>query len=313
MALTAAGQNPVRATDYAILHLVVLIWGITAILGKLISLDPAVLTAWRTGLAAVTLFLILGIRRERWPAWQDAGVMLATGLLIGLHWFLFFRSARQGTVSGSLAGASTMALWVALLEPLMIRGRRWSGTEALLAAGVTLGVVIIQLRFDPDGNGFSIGDGGRLRDSGLFTGILAAGVAALFSIINGRLVQRHPALVITTLEMSSACALCVVGALLFPPETDLIWWPSAHDWPWVLVLALVCTVFAYSACVWVQRRVSAFSLGMASNLEPVYGMALAPLVFGAVEHQSLQFYLGAAAIIGCVIWHTVLTQHGKQG
>ncbi len=102
--------------------------------------------------------------------------------------------------------------------------------EALLAAGVTLGVLIIQLRLHPDGSGFRIGDGGRLRDSGLFTGILAAGVAALFSIINGRLVQRHPALVITTLEMTSACALCVVGALLFPPETGLIWWPTAQDW-----------------------------------------------------------------------------------
>ena len=107
--------------DYLVLHLVVLIWGLTAILGKLITLDPAVLTAWRTGIAAVAIFLILTIRREVWPEWREIQVMLATGLLIGLHWFLFFRSARQGTVSGSLAGVSTMALWVALLEPLMIK------------------------------------------------------------------------------------------------------------------------------------------------------------------------------------------------
>ena len=72
------------------------------------------------------------------------------------------------------------------------------------------------------------------------------------------------------------------------------------------MLALVCTVFAYSACVWVQRRVSAFSVGMVSNLEPVYGMALAPMVFGAVEHQPVQFYIGAAVIISCVAVHTLL-------
>lgn len=312
MALTASRRRPVRAPDYLVLHLVVLVWGLTAILGKLISLDPAVLTAWRTGLAAVSLFLIITLRGERWPHWRNAWRMLGTGLLIGLHWFLFFRSARQDTVSGSLAGVSTMALWVALLEPLMIRGRQWSWSEALLAAGVMLGVLIIQLRVHPGGTGFGFGDGGRLRDSGLFTGILAAGVAALFSIINGRLVQHHPALVITGLEMTSACGLCVLGAWLFPPEGGLVCWPSRQDWPWVLVLSLVCTVFAYSACVWVQRRVSAFSLGMASNLEPVYGMALAPLVFGAAEHQRPQFYLGSAVIIGCVLWHTVLAQRRQR-
>ena len=292
--------------DSLVLHLVVLIWGLTAILGKLITLDPAVLTAWRTGIAAITLFVILTIRRQQWPDRRAAGIMLATGLLIGLHWFLFFRSARLGTVSSSLAGVSTMALWVALLEPLIIRGRRWSWAEGFLAGGVTLGVLIIQVRLNPGMNGLTFGDGGRVLDSGLFTGILAALVAALFSIINGRLVQRHPALVITGVEMVSACALCVTGAWLFPPADGLHWWPTAGDWPWVLMLALVCTVFAYSACVWVQRRVSAFSVGMVSNLEPVYGMALAPLVFGAVEHQPIQFYVGAAVIISCVAAHTMM-------
>ena len=299
--------------DYVVLHLVVLIWGITAILGKLISLDPALLTAWRTGIAAVALGLILTLRREPWPEWRAARIMLATGLLIGLHWFLFFRSARQGTVSSSLAGVSTMALWVALLEPLLIRGRQWSWPEGFLAAGVTLGVLIIQVRVHPGLTGFTFGDGGRLLDSGLFTGILAAGVAALFSIINGHLVQRHPALVITGVEMVSACGLCVAGAWLFPPATGLSWWPAASDWPWLLILGLAGTVFAYSACVWVQRRVSTFSLSMTSNLEPVYGVALAPLVFGAVEHQPLQFYGGSAVIIGCVAVHTVLADQGKKG
>ena len=298
--------------DYAVLHLVVLIWGLTAILGKLITLDPAVLTAWRTGIAAMAICLILTIRRERWPKWRDIRIMLATGLLLGLHWFLFFRSARQGTVSGSLVGASTMALWVALLEPLMIQGRRWSWAEGFPAGGVALGVLIIQARQDSAGHGFSFGDGGRLLDSGLFTGILAAGVAALFSIINGRLVQRHPALVITGLEMASACALCVTGAWLFPPAEGSKWWPTAADWPWVLMLSLVCTVFAYSACVWVQRRVSAFSVGMVSNLEPIYGMALAPLVFGAVEHQPMPFYVGAAVIMGCVAAHTVMADRRQK-
>ena len=296
MALAGPSRSRPGWRHFALLHLIVLIWGITAVLGKLITLDPGVLTAWRTGLAAAILFGILTVRRQSWPGRRDLAVMLATGLLIGLHWFLFFLGGRLGTVSCSLAGASTMALWVALLEPLMVRSRRWSWAEGLLAAGVTSGVMIIQF-----------------KDRGLLTGILAAGVAALFSIINGRLVQRHSALVITALEMTSACALCVAGSFLMPPATGLQWWPAKTDWPWLLILAVVCTVFAYSACVWVQRRVSAFSLGMASNLEPIYGMALAPLVFGVVEHQSLQFYAGSAVIIGCVVLHTLRTAGRNPG
>lgn len=277
--------------DYALLHVVVMVWGLTAILGKLITLEPGVLTAWRTGLAAVTLYAVLIFRREALPHWRASLIILGTGLLIGLHWFLFFLSGRLGTVSGSLAGASTMALWIALLEPVMVRGRRWSGAEALLAAGVAAGVMIIQF-----------------SDRGLLTGILAAGVASVFSIINARLVQRYSPFVITALEMTSACALCVVGsALLAEKGVPLKILPSAADWPWVLILALLCTVFAYSACVWLQRRVTPFSIGMASNLEPVYGMGLAPLVFGAIEHQPLRFYVGSAVIIGFVILHTALT------
>lgn len=300
--------------DYLMLHFIVLIWGITAILGKLITLEPGVLTAWRTGLAALTLFLILAVRGEQWPAWRDAGAMLATGLLIGFHWFLFFLSGRQGTVSGTLAGASTLALWVALLEPLLIRGRRWSWAEAGLAAGVSCGVVLLLVRVDPASGSLTVGDGKPFSGNGLFTAIWAAGVAALFSIINARLIRRHSALVITAYEMTGACAICTIGSWLLTPAGGVAWWPTPSDWVWLLALALVCTVFAYAACVEVQRRVSTFSLGMASNLEPVYGMVFAPLVFGAVEHQSLLFYLGTAVIIGCVVVHTMAARtEVKQG
>lgn len=287
MALAHAPQPRPGWRDFLILHLVILTWGLTAVLGKLIALHPAVLTAWRTGIAAATLLLFLALRRQPWPPRREAALMLLTGLLMGLHWILFFLAGRLGTVSGGLAGAATMALWIALLEPVLLR-RRWSRAESLLALGVACGVMIIQF-----------------SDRGLLVGILAAGIAALASIINGRLVQRSSALVITAFEMTSACAFCLAAASLMPSTSGASWWPSPTDWPWLLILALLCTVFAYSACVWVQRRLSAFSLGMASNLEPLYGMVLAPLVFGAAEHQPLRFYLGAAVIIGCVALHTL--------
>jgi drug/metabolite transporter (DMT)-like permease len=109
VALADPGRPGAAGRHYLVLHLVVLIWGITAVVGKLITLDPAVLTAWRTGIAAVALGMLILIRKERWPGRRDLGVMLATGLLIGAHWFLFFLSGRLGTVSGSLVGAATLA------------------------------------------------------------------------------------------------------------------------------------------------------------------------------------------------------------
>lgn len=284
--------SPARPRDYLVLHAVVLVWGITAILGKCITLGPVALTAWRTGIAGLILFLILWLRKQPMPAPRGMAAMVGTGLLLGLHWYLFFLGARVGSVSGSLAGISTLALWVALLEPVLIRGRRWSWAEGILALGVVLGVVMIQF-----------------NDRGLITGILAAAVAALMAIINARLTLHYDAMVITAFEMLGAFLVCstalAIPALGGAPQ---VWWPVPGDWLWILLLAVLCTVVVFPVCVWVQRRVSAFSVGMATNLEPIYGMLLAPLVFGAAERQTLRFYQGSAVIIGVVLLHTVLTQ-----
>lgn len=267
-----------------------LAWGLTAILGRLISLTPVVIVVWRTGIAALAMLAIVLARRLPWPAWRELLPILGGGALIGTHWILFFLSGRVGSVTVGLAGLSTLALWVALLEPLVIRGRRWSWAEGLLAGGVMAGMLLLDF-----------------SDHGLLVGIAAAALAAALSILNARLVRRHPTMVISCIEMGTACLVCSTAALTMPPAGGLVWWPLPGDWIWLLILAILCTVFAFSACVWVQKRVSAFSVGMASNLEPIYGMILAPLVFGASENQPLKFYLGAAVIIGFVALHTALS------
>ncbi|MDB6135688.1 MAG: family transporter [Verrucomicrobiales bacterium] len=273
--------------------MIVLVWGVTSILGRLITLDPVVIVVWRTGIAALAMLGILLVIRLPWPPWRELLPIMGGGALIGAHWVLFFLSGRVGAVSVGLAGVSTLALWVALLEPLFIRGRRWSWVEGLLAAGVTVGMLMLDF-----------------SDRGLLIGVAAASLAAGLSILNARLVLKHPALMISFIEMATACGFCFGAALLTVPAGGLRWIPAAGDWLWLLILALVCTVFAFSACVQVQRRVSAFSMGMASNLEPIYGMTLAPMVFGAAEHQGLSFYVGSAVIIGFVALHTTLTARG---
>lgn len=278
-----------RAADYALLHVIVLAWSLTAILGRMISLAPVVIVVWRTGIAAIIMLAIVQARRLSWPRGRSLWPILAGGVLIGAHWILFFLFARVGSIAVGLAGLSTLPLWVAALEPIFIHGRRWSWVEGMLAVGVMSGMLLLDL-----------------SDHGLLIGVAAAAMAAGLSILNARLVRHHPAMVISCIEMATACGFCALGAQLFPPAGGLVWLPLRGDWPWLLILAIICTVFAFSACVWVQRRLSAFSVGMASNLEPVYGMILAPIVFGASESQPPRFYMGAAVIIGFVIFHTVL-------
>lgn len=270
----------------------VLIWGVTSVLGKMISLPPETLVVWRTGLAAASLGSWFLVRRQRlvFGKWERRA--LTNGCLIGLHWFLFLLAGRLGNVSTMLVGIATMSLWVALLEPLFIKERRLYFSECVLALAVTGGVALVA-------------GSGEVSLPCLFTGVAAAGVAAVFSIFNARIVRHVPALTMTFWELTSACAFCTVLSVAAGAEK---WVPARGDWPALLSLALVCTVFAFSVCVWLQRRVPAFTVSMAGNLEPLYGMALAAAVFGSTEVMRPLFYAGAAVIIGCLVWHTAATR-----
>jgi drug/metabolite transporter (DMT)-like permease len=289
------GEIPahVTARDHLILQGIVIVWGITAVLGKLISLAPQVLVTWRTGIAAAVLGLWLLTNRRHATGGVWARRALLNGFLIGLHWYLFFLSIRLGNVSVAITGLATCALWVALFEPPLVRGRRLHLRECVLALAVTGGVALV-------------GGSDNVPLACLFTGIAAAAVAGLFSIFNARIVRHLPAFTMTFYEMVSATAFCaVLGLLTLRPATVNSWLPAASDWLPLLTLSLLCTVGAFSVCVWLQRRVPAFTIGLAANIEPVYGMVIAAAVFGAGEVMNLRFYAGAAIIIGCVIIHTL--------
>lgn len=285
------------ARDHLILQGVVLVWGITSILGKLITLPPETLVIWRTGIAAAALSGWFLVRRERvaFGLWEKRAFY--NGCLIGLHWYLFFLAARLGNVSTVLTGIATMALWVALLEPLVVKGRRLHLSECLLALAVTGGVALVA-------------GSGEVSLPCLFTGVLAAAVAALFSIFNARIVRHVPALTMTLYEMISAAVFCTVLSLVTPGTAQ--WMPANADWLPLLTLAILCTVGAFSVCVWLQKRVPAFTIGIASNLEPIYGMALAALVFGSREVMGPRFYAGAVVIIGCVVVHALATHRAAS-
>ena len=274
--------------DYLQIHVVVLVWSLTAIVGKLISLPALDMVIWRTGIAALGYLLIA--RAMRCAIVVDRATLLrllGVGALIGWHWVLFFASARLGTASMCLAAMPTIMLWSSLFEPLVDGTRRWRFTE-LLVGVVMVGAVWLIYRVE-------------FRYSWGFTvGLMSAAFAAAFTVLNKQLVPRHPFSVLLIWEMAGACAVCLL-TLPFVEGRWLPLLPSARDGGWLLVLALVCTVAAYAGYIDALRRLSVFTINVIYNLEPVYGIVLAALVFGGSELMSLGFYLGTAIIVGSVV------------
>ncbi|SHJ11217.1 EamA-like transporter family protein [Hymenobacter daecheongensis DSM 21074] len=285
--------------DYLRLHFIVLLWGFTAILGKLISVPPVELVFWRTLLASVGLALLLTLRNQGWrvPA-ADALRLLGVGALVAAHWITFFLAARLSSVSVCLAGMATLALWTSLLEPLLL-WRRVRAYEVFLGLLTMVGLYLVS-RAELD------------QLAGLLVAILSAGLSALFSVLNSQLVKRHAPLRLSMYEMAGACLSI---ALFFPVYSryftngqGLHLALHSYDWLWLSVLAGVCTVYAFSSSVELMKRLSAFVVNLTINLEPVYGIVLAVLIFGSEEKMSLGFYLGTVVILFSVLIHPVLDQ-----
>lgn len=275
--------------DWAQVHLVVLAWGVTGVIGKLILLPATEVVVWRTALAVMGFAALaqwLGVSLRVAPAMMLR--LLGIGMLVGAHWILFFLSARLSNVSVSMVALPTIMLWCALLEPLFDRNRRISKLE-LVTGLIMIGAVWLIFRAE-----FS-------RGLGFAVGLASAFVASLFIVMNKDLVVRHHFAVVSFYEMIGACMASILAVTLFA-RTPAAWHlPAANDFLWLFVLAMVCTVGAYGGYMDILSRMSVFTINVIYNLEPVYGIVLAALIFGSTELMSSGFYLGTAIIMGTVI------------
>lgn len=282
-------MSPSHLRDYLQLHLVVLAWGLTAILGKLILLVPVDVVLFRTALAALgfaALARALGhsLRLSR----RTLLPMVGVGAILGLHWILFFWSARLATASVCLAAMPTAMLWCSLIEPWIDGSRRWRPAELLVGA-VMVGAVWLIYEFEfRYWLGFSVA-------------IASALLAAFFATLSKQQVTRgtHWS-IIGFYQMAGACATALLARPLM--EGGLLpALPDPSSTLWLIILALLCTVAAYAGLMDSLRRVSVFTVNIIYNMEPVYGIILAALVFGQAEFMSAGFYLGAGIICAVVL------------
>lgn len=296
-------QNQGTFRDYLMLHFIVMIWGVTAILGLLISLPALELVFYRTLIAAVGVAFVAFLKnKELKVSGQELLKILGVGVLISLHWIFFFWSARVSTASVCLAGMATTSLWTAFVDPLINRTKiKWY--EVALGLMVISGLLVI-FQFE---SGYWLG---------LSMALISALLSALFSVFNGRLTMRHNPYQITFYEMGAASLF----ALMFMPiyaeflndGQPVQWAWQGNDWFWMLILSGVCTVYAFSVSVELMKRLSVFTLNLTINLEPVYGIVLAVLIFGEKEKMTPQFYFGTLIILISVLIYPVINYWSKR-
>lgn len=281
MTLTPAQKS------YIELHLAVLLFGFTAILGKLIALPAVTLVWWRVLITSISLLLIVGYRkvfsdttpRERW---QYAGV----GVVVGIHWLTFYGAIKLSNASITLICMATTSFFTALLEPALLRQRiKWYE--------LALGLLIIP------GMALIVNSTGASKVLGIVVALVSALLAALFATLNKKLLGDKDARRVTFIELSSAWLFisAILPLVIAQSDGPLQWLPpSLLDWFYLLVLALLCTTLAYVLALRSLRHLSAFSANLAVSMEPVYGIALAWLLLQEHKELSPNFYWGVAII-----------------
>lgn len=279
------------------LHFIVLIFGFTGILGKLISLEAERLVFWRVflggGLVAMWLFFKRKTERFPWRVWVKVALV---GCAAAAHWIAFFGSIKASNVSVALATLATTPVFVSVLEPLVHR-RKMDWRELMLGGVIIVGLMI--LLWGPSEGDFALTSEQYYRGIGL--ALISAALAAVFSIFNSVLVRKYDSANLTRVELLSAAG---VLALFFVIDgrgcTPEFWGIPKGDWLWLALLASLATAFAFLMSIEVMKRLSPFTTAVAINMEPVYAIVLAALIFGDSERMGGWFYLGSMIIVGAV-------------
>ena len=291
-------QEGKKLNSYLHLHLIVFIWGFTAILGALISLEALPLVWFRMLFASgfILVYVIIKKIPLKLPAKTILSFLFA-GLIIALHWFTFFKAIKVSNISVTLACLATGAFFTSILEPIFYK-RKVIFYEVLFGLIVIAGLYLI---FQVQGN----------YVDGIILGLTSAFLSALFSVINGKFAQKYEPAVISFYEIFGG-VLCLTVYLLFTASfTACFFNLSTSDLLWLLVLSSVCTAYAFIASVRVMKYLSPYTVMLTINLEPIYGIILALLIFNEKEKMSPQFYVGALIILSTVILNGVLKNRKK--
>lgn len=289
-----------RITSYLQLHVAVLLFGFTAILGRLIDLQEIIIVWYRLWFTCLSLLFVPQIWRSlRAMTPVRYFQLIGIGIIVSLHWVMFYGAVKYSNVSVTLSCMATASFFTALVEPIITQ-RKVKLYELALGLLIIPGIYLI----------FYFSD---FYLTGIIMGLTAALLASIFASLNKKMVAKQDALSMTFVELGGGLlflTLVIPGYLEFFPTSALM--PSFTDLIYLLILAILCTTFAYVLSIHALKQLSAFSNALTINLEPVYGIFLAFLIFQENQEMDNRFYLGTLLVLVAVFLHPVIENYFKK-
>ena len=288
-----------KLLNYFHLHFIVFIWGFTAVLGDLITIEAVPLVWHRMLLGSLFVLIYIIYNKGMLKVSLRSLIKFAfVGLLIALHWLAFFSAVKVSNVSITLAMMSTGAFFASFLEPIFFK-RKIIAYEVIFGLIVIIGLYII----------FKV-ESAYL--SGILLALLASFLGTLFSIFNGMMVKSHNATVISFYELLFGVVFITLYILFTDGFDNTFFNLSGSDWTYLIILASICTAYAFIASVHVMKWISPYTVMLTTNMEPVYGILLALLILGEKEYMSPTFYLGAIIILITVVLNGIIKTRKKD-
>ncbi|WP_405607409.1 DMT family transporter [Polaribacter sp. Asnod1-A03] len=282
-----------RFKNYLLLHLIVFIWGFTAILGALISIDSVPLVWYRMLLAVLFILIYFIYKKKSFKVDTKALIrFLITGIIIALHWVFFFKAIKVSNVSVALVTMSTGAFFTALIEPVFFK-RKINSLEIILGFVVILGLYII----------FNFESQYKL---GIVYALIASFLSALFSVLNGLFVKNYSASKISFYQLLFGVFFITVYFIFTNNFTVSFFSLPPSDWIYLIILSSICTAYAFVVSVRIMKHLSPFTIMLTVNLEPIYAIILALFIFGEKEKMTPVFYLGAFIVLFVVLLNGVI-------
>jgi len=284
--------------SYLHLHLIVFIWGFTAVLGRLISLEALPLVWFRMLFAVGFIAVYIWIKKIPIQVSPKTAVkFLFAGIIIALHWFTFFKAIKVSNISVTLACLATGAFFTSLLEPLFYR-KKIVWYEVLFGLLVVVGLYII---FNVEGQFIE----------GIIIALISAFLSALFAVINSKFVKEHDPTLISFYELGGGLIFFSFLLLFTNSSTTTFFKLSSEDLIYLFILSSVCTAYAFIASTAIMKFLSPYTVMLTINLEPIYGIILAVLVYKEKETMSPNFYFGALIILLSVVLNSVIKSYQK--
>lgn len=282
-----------KLKNYLLLHFIVFIWGFTAILGALISLDAVPLVWYRMSLAVIFIVLYFIIKKKSFKV-DAKGIFnfFVTGVIIALHWIFFFKAIKVSNVSVALVTMSTGAFFVSLIEPIFFR-RRIKPLEIILGLIVIFGLYII----------FNFESQYKL---GIIYALISSFLSALFSVFNGLFIKKYSGGTISLYQLFFGVLIISIYLLYTNSFTTSFFEIAKEDWLYLVILSSVCTAYAFIASVNVMKYISPYTVMLTINLEPIYAIILALFIFGEKEKMNPEFYFGAFIVLFVVLLNGII-------